>query len=733
LFFDKKNLKRYNVYRKKSIFKEGFMKKTNITVFAATAVLVVSLFVFGCSHGGGNDNKDDNTEDTVKARGKILILQAYGNAGDKSPAGASHSFVELYNVTEEEIKLDGINLYYANGKNGADVTEDEAWKSIALTGTIPARGSFLVLGAKHGDLSATRYIIDNDYGDIIDDNLSLSRRSFKVALISGSAELTAQNPFASNDGKPVSGYIDMAGARNDPDTDYIFGYETSPARNSASSAIRRRDLKDSDINTNDFIPARYGPTSGDDITLSEEEFEVRKPRNSKAGTWDPFAKPADPPPPPDTTGVDYSKLKLNEVSGVGGDSEKFYELINNGDKDIPLSGCKIYYNANGATGGMLPSGKGELTWTGSTSQTIKKGELLSLIGRNTVDSFTTGLTAARTLVITLEDPAGKKLDQCVRAGDTGDYAITDKSFSRIPDGKGDFYFTTPTPNAKNGTSTAGLTKLPIDYPLIIGLGRDISSVTPGDKVTVSATVKTTASKSSIKTVVLKWTLGGAAQSDINMTKNGDVYSAEIPAQALNSVVAYKVSVTDSLGKTVFSAEENYKVNAAPIDYKKLVLNEVSGNNKFVEIYNSGTVAIPLEGVKLQRNDGPTGGSEWVGKADDSIPAGAYRLILFNSAPADLESNPAYVGWKVGSGISSGQILKVAIVDPAGIPVDVFIRGDVPLPGSWGGTSGVTQNNTDSYSRMNATTWAYADQTPGAVNGAKKSDITSPGYLTAQPK
>ncbi len=211
-----------------------------------------------------------------------------------------------------------------------------------------------------------------------------------------------------------------------------------------------------------------------------------------------------------------------------------------------------------------------------------------------------------------------------------------------------------------------------------------------------------------------------------------MYSAVIPAQAVGSAVTYKVSAANNLGETNSTVVQNYTVANATVDYTKLVLNEVSGNNKFVEIYNSGTVAIPMEGVKLQRNDGPTGGSEWVGTASASIPAGAYRIFLFNGyTPADLNTNPAYVGWTVGSGISSGQILKVAIVDPAGTPVSVFIRGNVPLL-AWGNSASITQDTANSYSRMSDGTWAYAAPTPGAANGTKTGEIVSPGYLTAQP-
>jgi hypothetical protein len=431
---------------------ENYMKK--ITVMAVIAVLSGALLFTGCP--------GEDTEKTVKVPGNVLILQAYGNAGDGSPAGVSHSFVELYNISNKALDLSGISLYFANGIRGNDVTEDEAWKSIALTGTIPAKGSFLILGAKHSNLTSTRHKIEDNYGDINNSSLSLSRRSFKTALIFGSEELTEQNPFTSNNGKPVSGYIDMVGAFNNPDAnlpDNIFGFEKAPARNSAAAAVRRKDLTDTDNNSTDFIGARYALTG--DGAFTDEILELRRPRNAKAGAWDPFKEPPPPPEAPDTTKVDYTKLKLNEVSGVGGDPNRFYELINTGDKDIPLYNCKIYYNANSATGGNLPSGKGSLTWTGSTSQTIKAGELFSLIGRNTPGSFTTGLTPARVLIITLEDSRGTVIDRCVRAKDTGEYEIIDKSFSRIPDGTGDFYFTDPTLKESNGTSTAGLKKVPV--------------------------------------------------------------------------------------------------------------------------------------------------------------------------------------------------------------------------------------------------------------------------------
>jgi hypothetical protein len=334
-------------------YKEIDMKK--ITIMAVVTVLFAGLLFMGCIENAEGNN-DNNNDVTVNAQGKLLILQAYGNAGGNSPAGVSHSFVELYNISNKAINLSGISLYYAEGVRGEDVTEDEPWQRINLTGSIPAKGSFLILGKKHDDLSGTRYTITDGYGDINNNNLALSRRGFKTVLINGSASLTAQNPFtAGSNGKPISGYIDMVGALNNPvasPPDHIFGYETAPARNSASAAIRRADLLDTDDNSADFEEINYS-FSG----ITNEELEVRKPRNSSAGSWDPFAEPGEPTPPPLPTG---NKLLIFQAYGgdnANGVSHHFVELYNNGGTAVNLSGYSLQYAA--ASDGDTP----ESDWT----------------------------------------------------------------------------------------------------------------------------------------------------------------------------------------------------------------------------------------------------------------------------------------------------------------------------------------------------------------------------------
>ena len=171
----------------------------------------------------------------------------------------------------------------------------------------------------------------------------------------------------------------------------------------------------------------------------------------------------------DLSGIDYSKLKINEVNGTGDNADMFYELINIGTEPINLQGCKIDYNANGSNNGVFPpNGNQGITWMGCAEHIIAPGEFFMIKDRNSshvidinscVTVMRTGLTAQRILIITLFDPDGNVIDRCIRAKDSGDYAITNKSFSRIPDGTGPFYFTDPTPCETNGDAT-GLLLVP---------------------------------------------------------------------------------------------------------------------------------------------------------------------------------------------------------------------------------------------------------------------------------
>jgi len=234
--------------------------------------------------------------------GKLLVLQAYGSSSTAN--GASHSFVELYNNTFTAINLNGITLFYADGTDAGSGnvntnTKDGKWETIALTGKIiPAKTSFLILGRKQNLNPAgtgnsgnnPRYVFPDNSGDINDNDFTLSNRAFKVALIRNqNADLINQNPFDMNGaGAKAAGYIDMVGAANEyQGRDLILGFETVPARNSASVAARRINLTDTDNNSTDFGSIDYREYNGTRGTTGEQ-LEICRPKNLGYGAWDPM-------------------------------------------------------------------------------------------------------------------------------------------------------------------------------------------------------------------------------------------------------------------------------------------------------------------------------------------------------------------------------------------------------------------------------------------------------------
>jgi len=161
----------------------------------------------------------------------------------------------------------------------------------------------------------------------------------------------------------------------------------------------------------------------------------------------------------------------------------------------------------------------------------------------------------------------------------------------------------------------------------------------------------------------------------------------------------------------------------PIDsesFINLILTEICGEHKYVEIYNKGSEEVALYGVVLERNEGA---SSYTFTTTDVIPAGAYRLILFNSHLTELEDNAAYVGWDVSSGISDQQTLSVQLINTAdGSVISSFQRGVAP----WG-TAGAQREKAYSYSLQSDGSWGYAQYTPGAVNAVKEKEIVDPAY------
>ena len=141
-----------------------------VSRIAALAALAV-LFLLSCPAvpGGKNQPPADIIEieepPPAGLLGKVLILQAYGT-GDKNDGGVSHSFIELYNPTEEAVDLSGWSLQLV-GEGTIKTATGNNWQVLPLSGTIPAKTSFLIRAngnSNGGPITGARYTI----GDVLE-------------------------------------------------------------------------------------------------------------------------------------------------------------------------------------------------------------------------------------------------------------------------------------------------------------------------------------------------------------------------------------------------------------------------------------------------------------------------------------------------------------------------------------------------------------------------------------
>ena len=224
-----------------------------------------------------------------------------------------------------------------------------------------------------------------------------------------------------------------------------------------------------------------------------------------------------------------------------------------------------------------------------------------------------------------------------------------------------------------------------------------TAVQATDDVTVTATI------TSFKdfTAKLVYVINEESK-ELAMTAAEDVYTAVIPAQPNETKVSFYVQAMNG-EVTAVSPTMEYEVGAVAIDYSVLRLNELNGNDKFIEIYNAGVDAINLNGVYIEKD----GAQNWLGDNTVKIDAGAYLVLYSEDVVADHPDVPEALIFH--SGLSAKKNVRIQLFTPAGVSIDDFNLTNIdandpayiPAPAS--------------YSRNADGKWYYSDATPGAVN------------------
>lgn len=229
-----------------------------------------------------------------------------------------------------------------------------------------------------------------------------------------------------------------------------------------------------------------------------------------------------------------------------------------------------------------------------------------------------------------------------------------------------------------------------------------TAVQATDDVTVTATI------TSFKdfTAKLVYTIGDENKELAMTAAEGNLYNAVIPAQPDGTKVSFYVQAMNG-EVTAASPVMEYEVGAVAIDYSVLRLNELNGNDKFIEIYNAGTDAINLNGVYIEKD----GAQNWIGDNTVKIEAGAYLVLYSEDVVANHPEVPEALIFH--SGLSAKKNVRIQMFTPAGASIDDFNLTAIELNGE---AYGYASNQAPaSYSRNADGNWYYADATPGAVN------------------
>ena len=238
-----------------------------------------------------------------------------------------------------------------------------------------------------------------------------------------------------------------------------------------------------------------------------------------------------------------------------------------------------------------------------------------------------------------------------------------------------------------------------------------TAVQADDDVTVTATI--TCFKEFTANLVYNYTdengnyLDGGSPISVAMTGGSekDSFVATIPHFPNGTKVSFWIEATNDEAVATSPIME-YEVGAVAIDYTVLRLNELNGNDKFIEIYNAGIDAINLNGVYIEKD----GVQNWLADNTVKIEAGGYVLLYSEDVTIDGAAQAGYPeSLTFHSGLSAKKNVRIQLFTPAGVSIDDFNLVDIdqndpayiPAPGS--------------YSRNADGNWYYADATPGAAN------------------
>ena len=204
----------------------------------------------------------------------VIINQVYGGSTD---GYASHSFIELYNPTDEAVDLSSWSVQYRSSESGSQA---DAWVKLDLTDSIAAEGFYLIRCGAVTTTDNVNYQVPEGNQDW---NIQLHNKGLSVALVDNQDTLGAD---VTGDVSSNMSIIDLAAVQGNDGTDdqTPYAYEGSYAAiQSKKKGIRRENFADTDNNGTDFVAVDYSKTVSED----------KQPHVGETGEEEPETFPAD--------------------------------------------------------------------------------------------------------------------------------------------------------------------------------------------------------------------------------------------------------------------------------------------------------------------------------------------------------------------------------------------------------------------------------------------------------
>ncbi len=229
----------------------------------------------------------------------IIINQIYGGGG-KGDTPFSHSFIELYNPTNNEINLDGYKITYSSSRENSNLgstVQDGETKTIELTLSnvkVPINTSYLIRGAEETTsvslFNITKF--DANWDRVIDNN------NYTLKLLDNGGVV-----------------VDAVSVKEEN----IEGPATTSI--SKQKSIRRKNFLDTNNNLNDFEVIDFKDKT-------QEFFNYYRPRSLTDGLWTngttlPDGTPSDKPSTTDDILPNNVPQSQNKLKHIGNYSTGF--------------------------------------------------------------------------------------------------------------------------------------------------------------------------------------------------------------------------------------------------------------------------------------------------------------------------------------------------------------------------------------------------------------------------